>query len=913
MVVMLLAFGCLITALVVRARRSKALTAMAAQVAAEAEAASKWKAKAAEVVTNPLVVAIGSELQQMGCLSISWSDVELEGIFKDGHHLGKLYRGRATAAAMVREPKLNHEKGVLLRRLPDQILSLQSEKQHAERARQLMELDHPFLLPMLGMASDMAHSLAFVTPLMPRSLSGMINSATRNPATAKLVHDVMIHIMADVAVGLEYLHNHSMAHLSLHPRNVLLDANLSVKLVDHCRSPAELGLLVADKRSDSLADKARWHYLAPELVTLFATEKAQPLTQRACNSSDGSETSRPASQWRAAVDALLWHSAVDVWAFGCIFVRLATLEELYPDLAALQGAGELLSRVKQGELSPTRLLEQHADISSSVVSMCRKCTEVQPKKRPSIDKLSMALMRSREGHSLDPQHQPRLGRGLSKQTSFKTSILPSAHSLPQPSAHLVRKQPSLHQSSVALPSAASEPASLRLSVAAALDAQPEASSPAAAAAALSRSSRRKSVLAEMDVELDPQKEAPSSERAPASPLQEALRRMSVRSALDGREVPMLSVDSRGTSGPVAHGLQSDSARRALGLDLAQLQPPGPMDDAFKQDSVRAFLDIAKASSGEDAFNHPSVRNVARDPSGGNDGDGHDTDGHKGSQGCQRRLSVADIVKDDTEAKRQALLLQASTSFHGLITGLNQEDAEAEQSERAAEQSIKIGKSHRGMHGRRSSVRREGPPASDFGEGSISSLNERSLSAHLSENLFSSQKSQQGGLITSRDHQSSEKSVGLGEKSFLSDRSSSSRTTRRRSETSFLGEKSSLSERSSSSRTTRRRSEVSFLGEKSSLSERSSSSRTTRRRSETSFLGEKSSLSEMSSSYRTTRRRSEVSFLGARSLPSERSSGSRTARLSEKSTSLRRKSCFVDGSTAMDTVDSDQLDRNRVRI
>ena len=96
---------------------------------------------------------------------------------------------------------------------------------------------HDNLLGVLGVVSDRVYSLGVIVPVMRHSLDAILLKAANSMVTAKLVHTVEMHMMVQIASGLDHLHKHKVAHLSLHPRNVLLDAQLTVKLSDYARHP----------------------------------------------------------------------------------------------------------------------------------------------------------------------------------------------------------------------------------------------------------------------------------------------------------------------------------------------------------------------------------------------------------------------------------------------------------------------------------------------------------------------------------------------------------------------------------------------------------------------------------------------------------------------------------------------------
>ena len=307
---------------------------------------------------DAMIAAITSTLTLEGIDILRWEQIKLEDLYHTGT-VSKHYV--CSSQSHFGDTKL------LLRRMHKEALSVSGAAEIVAQQSLFKKLNHSHIMPILGVVSDGAHSIGFLEERMPRTLATVLKSAESSDRTTNLVRQVHMHIMADIASGLRYLHGEKIGHFSLHPENVLLTADMQAKLTDYGRSPRILNLVMCKK---DLANKSssgvrpnenldHVSYLPPELVVLFPSQSA--------NADEHTYMSTNASIWCAAIDA---------WALGCLLVRMVTMRPLYADaeipIHDPNPAAHLLSSIALGELSPTDGIAESASVRADVIAFVRK-------------------------------------------------------------------------------------------------------------------------------------------------------------------------------------------------------------------------------------------------------------------------------------------------------------------------------------------------------------------------------------------------------------------------------------------------------------------------------------------------------------------------------------------------------------
>jgi serine/threonine protein kinase len=200
-----------------------------------------------------------------------------------------------------------------------------------------------------------------------------------------------------IADGLTFLHRQGIAHAALHPGNVLLDEQMRPRLADYgpsmCRLRATYARVIASnpavrsperrspvrRRASSAAASAtsgvitarsNLLYLSPESLALVGT----------------------AQVWSAgrALDL-----ASDIWALGCLVVRLATLKPLYykerPAMIAAHAHVRIC--ISSGAWRPAAQLVGEAFLPMGLLELVEQCTSLMPAERPSSAKVHLGLVR----------------------------------------------------------------------------------------------------------------------------------------------------------------------------------------------------------------------------------------------------------------------------------------------------------------------------------------------------------------------------------------------------------------------------------------------------------------------------------------------------------------------------------------
>ncbi|KAF8317450.1 kinase-like protein, partial [Clavulina sp. PMI_390] len=161
-----------------------------------------------------------------------------------------------------------------------------------------IHVQHPNILPILGISSDEKHPLSIITPFAQNgnAFQYLTGLAARDMSRKTIA---MFKIMSQVASALEYLHNMDpqIIHGDLHGRNILVDAEGNGLLSDFGLSRFKH----EDTRTaTNIVEGGKFRYIAPELF-------APSLTQ-----------------FRTTVQS-------DCYAFAMTILELATLERPFAE------------------------------------------------------------------------------------------------------------------------------------------------------------------------------------------------------------------------------------------------------------------------------------------------------------------------------------------------------------------------------------------------------------------------------------------------------------------------------------------------------------------------------------------------------------------------------------------------------
>ena len=291
----------------------------------------------------------------------SWDDVELRSMISMGS-IGRMYR------VSMRDTGLQ----CVMRRLNMDTLSRYSERALTKQMGKLVKLNHPNLLLMYGLATDSMSNFGIVVEEAHTSLEKLLLRAISRKSIADGVRSMWKQIGGDTANGLAHLHDHHVAHLALHPRNVLLDKNMHVKLTDYGRPRKlvahrlEIGTGAAEESQDDACNRTVWTERGEDTRLCVAPELLQG-------------------------DDHAGASSCDVWALGCLLARLVTQRPLFAPYA---------------DASMNRLTADPHSISLQDVKMCVGKTLLRVATReanPALDALVDGDSRGRTVHSA-PRH-----------------------------------------------------------------------------------------------------------------------------------------------------------------------------------------------------------------------------------------------------------------------------------------------------------------------------------------------------------------------------------------------------------------------------------------------------------------------------------------------------------------------------
>ncbi|KIJ67306.1 hypothetical protein HYDPIDRAFT_108020 [Hydnomerulius pinastri MD-312] len=204
--------------------------------------------------------------------------MKLENGYCDGGSFGDVYRCRCnTATGWV-------EVAVKALRFK---LALDEDRDENGRGAKILRrelgiwrrLDHPNIVPFLGVVSGFGPSVSLVSMWMPNgTLHAYLGKCDSScDSTSALSPAQRLRLIVDIASGLEYLHSIPVVHGDLTSSNVLVDGNCSARLVDFGYStvvgeiPEALGYL---QRTTHRPGALRW--VAPEQLQLGPDQANKP-------------------------------------------------------------------------------------------------------------------------------------------------------------------------------------------------------------------------------------------------------------------------------------------------------------------------------------------------------------------------------------------------------------------------------------------------------------------------------------------------------------------------------------------------------------------------------------------------------------------------------------------------------------
>ena len=348
-----------------------------------------------------------------------WSRVRFVKMLETGT-IGKCYRVTIDAD----EGGASAKHSLVLRRIGVDVLNVISKLEWADYVTQLQPLQHHALfVHTIGLATDGDHNFGILTQSMPNSLDKILMRAESSEEIAGKLRLGWPQVAREIAGGLGALHAMDLAHLSLHPGNVLLDGQTRVKLADYAL-PTELickrrELMAAmNEPLEAIVEEHRL-YEAPEVLRA-----------------------------EVGLESVEWLGPSDIWSLGCIVTRILTLEPLYasaatrdnqhgmPASAAGSTLRQTLPRIATGEIQPTDNLEDafhpwkpdELAVPPHAAKLIRWCTEPDQDNRPTAAAVFESI-------GAGMQHELHHPKKVAQPPATDLRQV-AAHSLPAPSASL---------------------------------------------------------------------------------------------------------------------------------------------------------------------------------------------------------------------------------------------------------------------------------------------------------------------------------------------------------------------------------------------------------------------------------------------------------------------------------------------
>ncbi|KAJ7036895.1 kinase-like domain-containing protein, partial [Mycena alexandri] len=209
-------------------------------------------------------------------------------------------------------------------------------------------LDHPNVVPLLGITYDFGTSLSMVSPWLPNgTLHTYLDSSYFQPRYLR-------RLLADIARGLSYLHSQDVIHGDLHPANILVADGGRAQLTDFGLSmilPEFEG--TSYMTNSSTRGAVRW--AAPEVFHIRSN----------------GDTSLNVSKMS------------DVYSFGGIIYQVLSGDIPFADI---HNDIRVIIAVKDGQRP-----QQSQSISQINWEFIRRCWDSEPTSRPSLPEIHRFL------------------------------------------------------------------------------------------------------------------------------------------------------------------------------------------------------------------------------------------------------------------------------------------------------------------------------------------------------------------------------------------------------------------------------------------------------------------------------------------------------------------------------------------
>jgi serine/threonine protein kinase/Tfp pilus assembly protein PilF len=193
----------------------------------------------------------------------------------------------------------------------------------------------------------------------------------------------IVHLGAQMADALAYVHARGIAHLDLKPTNVLLTAEGRPMLLDFNSA--------LEKGAERLRLGGTVPYMSPEQLAIIDTALAERDKRRQTKVDDFYSSSL------VACDASLVADASDVFSLGVMLYELLAGFHPFGAVPSLKGRA-LLDQVRQRQLQGARPLHLvNPQVSAGLALLVDRCLELDPADRPTARDLAVRLRRSQRG------------------------------------------------------------------------------------------------------------------------------------------------------------------------------------------------------------------------------------------------------------------------------------------------------------------------------------------------------------------------------------------------------------------------------------------------------------------------------------------------------------------------------------
>ena len=248
----------------------------------------------------------------------------------------------------------------------------------------LSRLNCPFLLRYHGLCVfESGGEYAILAEYCPHgTLNALIHELDRNghisgPGKRELPAELYLKLSHDLFSGLTYLHNHEVVHRDLKPDNLLLSADMGLKISDFGSARAE-----ATSRFMTANTVGSMLWRAPEVYTGVLSGSAVARSSR-------------------------YGSKVDIYSAGIIlwemFTRLEPYKDVDSNFALQQGVCDGTLRPPLRALPPR------------LASLCQRCWALDPRDRPSAVEVGLWILRTDlldENGDLDGKDSVKIDRLL---------------------------------------------------------------------------------------------------------------------------------------------------------------------------------------------------------------------------------------------------------------------------------------------------------------------------------------------------------------------------------------------------------------------------------------------------------------------------------------------------------------------